>query len=495
MSKGRAIRSAFLLARGAILIAAVTAICYRAGLNSAGTALVFLIAVVLQSLDCSLLESAIVSVLAVASLDYFFIEPIFSFTVTDPLDIVTLASLLVTSLVITRIQTRSRAEAAEAKRQRENMKRLYNVSCELLGLDPGSGFGPASLRPILMEFELRAVCVFEATTLEYYLAGVSEHGLDTRTRDAYISGRDADDPELQIATRCLWVRGTPGGAIGFEGLRDPQLTAPPLAALVAAHIERCRAFRAATNAAAHAEAEMLRSAILDALAHEIKTPLAAILTAAGGIRATGTMQPQQAELTELIESEASRLADLTSRLLRMARLDREEIKPRLDQVSAVELVERTASRYANLWQDRRISFRAEGEPAEIRADPELILLAFSQLLENACRYSQPDTAILIGISAAGGTLAITVSNEGTPIPASEHARIFDRFYRGTEARNSAPGSGLGLYVARKIAVAHGGDLDLIDAGPDTVVFRLSLPIAANEESVVTGTAQAVDRGR
>jgi two-component system sensor histidine kinase KdpD len=283
------------------------------------------------------------------------------------------------------------------------------------------------------------------------------------------------------------------GAIGFEGLRDSKLTAPPLAALTAAHLERCHAFRAATNAAAHADAEMLRSAILDALAHEIKTPLAAILTAAGGIRATGAMQPEQAELTELIESEASRLADLTSRLLRMARLDKEEIKPRLETVSAVELVERTASRYANLWQDRRISVRAESGAADVRADPELILLALSQLLENACRYSQPDTVILIDLSTGANATEITVSNDGAPIPVSEHRRIFERFYRGSDARRSAPGSGLGLYVARKIAMAHGGDLSLVDAGPHTVAFRLTLPMAVSEESLVARKTQAVDR--
>jgi two-component system sensor histidine kinase KdpD len=450
-------------------------------LNATSTALAFLVSVALQSLDGSFLESAAVSVLAVASLDYFFTEPRFSFEVASPVDTIGLACLLIASLIVTQLQSRARAKAAESKLQRENMTRLYNVSQQLLGLEPGVT-GSARLKPILAEFDLRAVCVFDATTLECYTTGTPRHALEAKTRDAYIAGWGADEPELEIAVRCLWMRGTIAGAIGFEGLRDPALIAPSLAALATADLERSRASRQATNAAMHADAEMLRSAILDALAHEIKTPLAAILTAAGGIRATGAMEPQQAELAELIESEASRLGRLTSRLLRTARLDTEEIKPRLERVTAAELAEKAARRYTNLWRDRRFSFRAFGHAGEIRADPDLIHLALSQLLENACRYSQPDANVLVEVSSAGSLAAITVMNDGAPIPASEHNRIFDRFYRGTDARRTAPGSGLGLYVARKIAVAHGGDIALVEAGPHAVAFRLSLPIAASEAS-------------
>src|SRR5208283_5594726 len=159
-----------------------------------------------------------------------------------------------------------------------------------------------------------------------------------------------------------------------------------LAGLAASALERSRSFRAAAASAAHAQAETLRSAILDALAHEFKTPLATIVTAAGGLSATGPMSPDQAELTEMIETEAARLGELTSRLLRLARLDREEVKPRLEPADAAELAQQSTRRYAKLWPDRRISFRGNGEAGEVRVDPELMSLALSQLLENACKY-------------------------------------------------------------------------------------------------------------
>jgi two-component system sensor histidine kinase KdpD len=471
--------------RGALLIGAITAIAYQLRLNSASAALLYLVAVVLQSLDCGFLEAAIVSVLATAALDYYLIEPRFTFNVTDPLDAVTLAGLLVVSLVVTRIQVRSRAQAKESRLQRNNMEALYKVGQELLALAPAAVAGPALLDPFVSVFELSAVCLFDATTLECHISGRSQGDLEAKTRNAFVLGQDAVYPEVKIVVRCLRARNAVSGAIGFEGLRDPELTAPALAALAAAALQRARAFRTATAAAAHAQAEMLRSAILDGLAHEFKTPLATILTAAGGLRAAGSMQPQQAELAEMIEVEASRLGDLTSRLLRLARLDREEVRPRLEKTDAAELAEMSAKRYSKIWPNRRIHFRTQGGNSEVRVDPELIGLALSQLLENACRYSEADSLVLIEFAEEDHMAAVTVWNYGPPIPANERDRIFERFYRGDAARTAVPGSGLGLFVARKIVLAHGGNLSLVDPGANgksRVGFQLTVPISIHEGS-------------
>jgi len=276
------------------------------------------------------------------------------------------------------------------------------------------------------------------------------------------------------------------GSIGFEGLRNPHVTAPALASLATAALERGQVFRSATSAAAHAEAEILRAAILDALAHEFKTPLAIILTAAGGLRVPGSAMREQAELAEMIETEASRLGDLTTRLLRLARVDREELKPRFQTTDVAELAIRSVRRHSKLWPDRKISFRQQTEVSEVLIDPELIGLAISQLVENACRYSQANGGVLIELTAHEGMLAVTVWNDGPPIAEGERDRIFERFYRGTEANRTAPGSGLGLYVARKIALAHGGDLALVNGRTRVVGFRLTVPSSASEASGVQG---------
>lgn len=472
-------RSAWRLFRGFLLVGAVTAVCYRIQLNAASAALLFLIAVVLQSLDCSFPEAAAISVFAAANLDYFFTEPVFSFAVSDSLDAVTLACLLIVSLVITRIQSRSRAEARESKLQRSNMESLYKLSQELFALAPPAVTGRAVLEPFLSAFGVAAVCLFDGTTLECHEAGTSRCNLAAKTRDGFIMDRDAEYPELGIVVRCLRARNAIQASIGFEGLSNADVTAPAMAALASAALERAQTFRSAITSAAHAEAETLRSAILDALAHEFKTPLATILTAAGGLRAGGSSMPEQAELAEMIEDEASRLGDLTTRLLRLARVDKEEIKPRLQSTDVAELVSRSVRRYSKLWPDRKISCQELDEGSEAHVDPELLGLALSQLVENGCRYSLPDARVLIELGTHESMLAITVWNEGPPIAESERNRIFDRFYRGTVARRTAPGSGLGLYVARKIALAHGGDLALVDNRVSGVGFRLTVPLATD----------------
>jgi two-component system sensor histidine kinase KdpD len=476
-------RAVLVLVRGAALITAVTAICYRIHLNSASAALLFLIAVVLQSLDCGFWEATIVCVLATASLDWFFIDPLFTFTVAHGLDVVTLVCLLIVSLVVTRIQSRSRSEARESRLQRESMERLYRAGTELFAQAPSVTLGPALLRPFWTNFELEAVCLFDQAAMELHEIGTSRGDLAKKTRDGYISGRNATYPELGIVVCCLRERDTIVGVIGFEGLRNPELLAPALASLAASVLERSRSFRAAAAAAANAQAETLRSAILDAMAHEFKTPLATIVTAAGGLSATGPMSPDQAELAAMIESEAARLGDLTSRLLRLARLDREEVKPCLEPADAAELAQQSARRYVKLWPDRQISFVRNGESGEVRVDPELMSLAINQLLENACKYSRADARVVVELSADENAAAIDVWNDGDPIPPNERSRIFDRFFRGTVAQRAAAGSGLGLYVARKIALAHGGDLSLVDIRAGGVAFRLTLPVSKSEASV------------
>jgi signal transduction histidine kinase len=189
--------------------------------------------------------------------------------------------------------------------------------------------------------------------------------------------------------------------------------------------------------------------------------------------------------------EASRLGRLTSRLLRIARLDREEVKPQLELTDIVELVAHLADEYTERWTDRKLSSTSDVTSVEVLADAELLRLAMLQLLDNACKYSHSGSAIKISIELQDEFVAVRVWNSGSSIAASERARIFERFYRGTEARLVAPGSGLGLYVARKIAQAHGGNLELEGGdAPDGegTSFRLSIPIAREDSDPVGKTA-------
>ena len=341
--------------------------------------------------------------------------------------------------------------------------------------------GEGLLQPFAGVFGARAVCIFDVETAQTHTLGRSRSHLPACTLAAYIQAQDSDNPISQVSVRLLRVDGEPAGAMGFEGLGNAQLTAGPLASLAAAAQEHARAFQRATRTAAAAQADVYRSAILDALTDELKDPLAIILAAAGGIRETGSLSRAQLEMTETLETEAARLGSVTTRMLQVARLDREEVRPQAEIVDVASVVAGVVDQYKRLPSDRGVAFAPAKESLEALADTELLRLALSQLLDNACKYSLPGSRITVGIDSRGGVIFIRVSNSGSSIPESEQNRVFERFYRGEQARRFTPGSGLGLYVARKIALAHGGQLELdIERLSEGVTFYLALPKALGD---------------
>jgi two-component system sensor histidine kinase KdpD len=480
--------SALRILFASVAVALITAICYQLHTSFIIVSFIYLLMIVLQSLIGDLPSSLVVSFEAVVCADYFFVDPVYSFKVARGVDAVALLSFLTTALVITKLVSKVRAESESAHRLQGNLDRLYRLSQQLLAMKPEPP-GTRFLEPFCGVFGSTAVCMFDADTAELHLAGRSQRGLSDRTRDAYVSGWDTDDRASGISVRRLQVAGRTTGAIGFEDLEDPELTSGPLATLAATLLERTRAVREASEAAAAAQTEVYRSAVLDALAHEFKTPLATISAAAGGLREAGSLKPDQLEMAEMVETEAARLGGLTSRLLRMVRLDREEVKPRIEIVDITAVLAQLVDQYIRRSPDRRICFCRPPELLEVHADPELLRLAVSQLLENACKYSRPGSAVTIQVEKQMDYMVIRVSNNGSSIAAPDQHRIFDRFYRGADANRLAPGSGLGLYVARKIAAAHGGALDLESQGQPNgdITFRFTIPSLEVEVDHVVGT--------
>ncbi len=463
-------------------VASVTALGLWLHLSLTTTSFCLLLLLVLQSLSGCFEASAIVAILAVLCLDYFFTEPHFSFEVSSPFDLIGLICFLITGLVITRLVTKVRAKTESSRLQQQRLERLYDLAQQLLALDPEPANATQLLEPFLGVFGIGAVCLFDAVNAEVYLAGQACEQLETRTAEAFIHGRDVDDAGNRLSVRCIRIAGRGIGAMGFQGLEDPTLTAGPLIALAAAQLERRHSFVHASRAAATAQSESYRTAILDALAHEFKTPLATILAAAGALREADSMGQFYREMAETVESEAARLGRLTSRLIRTARLEREEIKPWIELIDLSATIADTVEYYSKLSGSRRILVAKECDSSEILADPELLRLAVSQLLDNACKYSAPKSTITLSIGREGDHVYVRVLSPGNPIPAHERHKIFDRYYRGADARRNVPGSGLGLFVARKIALALGGNLELdTEHDPDSgVAFRLLLPVPESE---------------
>lgn len=479
---------------GLLGVALITAACFHAG-RLVIPAFLYLLVVVLESLWGGFACAAVVSLIATACIEYFFIPPVLQWQIDDPEDYFVLAIYLVTSLVITRLASRARTEAQTAERRRRDVALLYETASRLLLLGPEMAAGPESLRIIRDVFGLHAACFFDETSARIETAGESRSDLAAKTRAACLAGSDYQSPENNLYIRCLRGGHKITGAVGFEGQLDAA-AALALSVLAATAFERMRAFQSAKKAATDAQAEMLRSAILDAFAHEFKTPLAIILAAAGGLRETTSEQMEQMEMTEIIENQTIRLSQLTTRLLRMARLDRDEVEPAMELTELHSLLARLVEACESQF-GRHISRAPGGESVNVMADPELLTLALTQLLDNAGKYSLPGSPITLGVVVEQAHVDVRVTNEGIPIRLEEQETIFDRFFRGAETAQIAPGAGLGLYVARKIVRAHRGVLELERSDPAVGVttFRIRLPIITKETHHGQKADQSVGSGR
>ncbi len=469
---------AFHLILSAAALGTTTLICYRLQAGFAVAAFLYFVVLVLQSLNGDLPAALATSVAAGALLEFFFIEPYLSFRVKRPIDALALATFLVTAFTISYLSSRLRFASLAAEWQRKNTERLYALAQEMLALDPDTVPRKKIFERFVQTFKMQAMCIAETGRIDVFPPGEPSAALESATRSAaagLTSGVAADGIAVEIFDGAAgW-----SGAIGFEGLQNPEFTARPLAALAKLMLDRIQAHRAAKTASEAAESEVFRTAVLDALAHEFKTPLSTILAALGGIQETGPLASKQAELARVIESEAARLGSLTTRLVRTARLDRGQVKARRTEVDLEQLVLSVTRRYSRAWPNRRYAVTTAGGQS-IQADPDLMRLAISQLLDNASKYSPPQSPIEIELEFRGSQATVGIWNAGARLEAPELQRIFERYYRGANSQ-SVPGTGLGLYVARKIAIAHGGDVEVQAAtgARSAIMFRLCLPFVSN----------------
>ena len=262
-------------------VAVVTFLGWKSHLNAATVELFYLLIVALQSRAGSFLVSFLISVTATLALDYFFFPPVLTFRIAYPIDGFTLATFLVIAIINTQLVTRAEEALKVARRRQKELERIYEVARELLALEPTSIIPLKTVGIFRKVFGLRAACIFDGSTAEAHTDGQSAHDLTRQTRQAYFLNQESDNRLTAISLRQLRISGKITGMLGLEGLAEPEFVAGPLTVLANATLERSQALENAARAAAAAQAEVFRTAILDALAHEFKTPLATILTLIG----------------------------------------------------------------------------------------------------------------------------------------------------------------------------------------------------------------------
>ena len=452
-----------------------TWLAFHVGLNLASSGFLYLVFVVLAAVYGGFWEATIVSVVAFACLDYFFVQPLFTFAVDDPRNWLALGAFEFTALVVSRLSQQAQLKAAEAIAERRDTERLYQTSQQILLLDRSRDPGAWIPSVICEVFNLPGVVLFDAVSASTHASGKIPAGAEERTCAAYYTNADTFDSGLGAWFCALRFGVRPVGGLGLCDYKLSPLVATSLGSLSAIALERRRSFERELRAEAARETEQLRTAVLDALAHEFKTPLTTIRTASSGLLAAGTLSASQAELVTLIDEEASELNDLASHLLRAAKLDSFDFKPIRESLLLSSLINPAIQALKQPPPAERFCVSVAPNELPVKADRKLITTALTQILENAIKYSIPESPISLATEVKDSEVILTVHNQGQVIAPADRERIFERFYRGPSTQQRPPGTGLGLSIAKRIVEAHHGRVWVEGEADSGTTFLVALP--------------------
>jgi two-component system sensor histidine kinase KdpD len=435
-----------------------------------GLAILYLLAVLAVAIRRGLVPALITAVLSELTFNYFFLPPRHELAIAHSQDVVELVVLLIAAVVVGRLAAVARERAAEAEsraglaadREREAKLVAEVASAILAGESVGDQLDTIGKRIALATGAGQARVVLER-----------------------VPAPRADDVTVPLHARAgnAWLYLSPD--VGWEREAIDRV-AEPIGRLIDVAVERERVSdRAAENEAAR-RAEVTKTAILHAISHDLRSPLTAITTA-GSTLALGVSEAERAELIDVIEAESARLAKLVDDLLDLSRIESGAVAPQADWCDLHDVV---ASAAAHASSEHPIEFRLPAELPLVRADAAQLERVFSNLIENAIKFSPPGSPVRITGGASAGRVAVRVADRGSGIPRRHRSQVFEPFFRsrgpgsGSRAGEGAGGSGLGLAICRGFVEANGGRIDL-QTGRDTgTIFTVSFPVAAQPASAV-----------
>jgi two-component system sensor histidine kinase KdpD len=460
----------------ALAVLCATFVAFEMHFTLAVAAFLYLVIIVLTALGFGFGQATAASFVAVACLDYFFTAPLYSFRVTDPEAWSALAAFEFAGLIVSRLSTQVQRQAQLANEERARAEKLYRLARNILQLNRNEPPGPQLALSIVTSVEVPSVALFDALTAAVHTAGAATAELEQEVRGAWIRDRNEDDPTRHRWSRILRLGGKAIGAITLEAQHLSPLVVDGIASIAAIAFERAHSLEKEALAEAARQSEQLRAAVLDALAHAFKTPLTAIMACSSGLLEAGAVGPEERELIQLIDSEADHLNDLATRLLQTARLDLNAIRVKQQSCTLESLISAVLAPFSGRFEGRTVEVSVVDGDVPVSGDCELIATAISQLVDNAVKYSDPQSRIVLRALAAGKEILVSVHNIG-PVIAEEHREhIFERFYRSPGAEQRAAGTGLGLSITRKIAEAHSGRVWVSSSESAGTTFFFAIPL-------------------
>jgi two-component system sensor histidine kinase KdpD len=467
------------------MVAAITFVCFHVlPVNAATVGFAYLVAILFVAVRWGMVEATVGSIAAVLCFNFFFLPPIGTFTIADPQNWVAFVALLATSITASRLSAQIKRRTAEAQDHREEMERLYALSRSILLMDPSQPVSKQLAHQVAQAFGASSVALFDRSMGEFYHSGPEEFpGMEEQLRQSAIHGTQYLDPDGRTLITAVRLGAQPIGSLGIAGVELSDSALQGLANLVAIGLERARAQESASRAEAARQSEELKSTLLDAVAHEFKTPLTAIKASTTALLSDHPPPPeQQRAFIAIVDEEAQRLSVLVTDAIQMARIEAGRLELHREDTMPDAFVTDVLDKMRTPLDGRVVQTSFPPGLPSVAVDRELLELAFRNVIDNAIKYSQPNAPLVVSAVAEEARVVISVKDQGAGIPEPELHHIFDRFYRSKDSRDHIPGAGLGLAIAREIVRLHGGDMWAESKPRQGSIFHFSLPLAAPTET-------------
>lgn len=466
-----------MLACGALLVLIVFVYVKWVHVNPTTVALTFLLAILSISARWGLRYAIPSSILAALCFNFFFLPPVGTLTIADTQNWVALFGFLFVSVVASNLSERARRQTQEAHRRRQDVERLYVLSQQLLASDNVLELLKAVPGYITDTFGVTHAAIYLPLRNQTYRSDPERQEIPLdRLRESAARGEVLIDSARQMAIAPLRMGIRVVGAFGVTGERPSRQIMEAVGSLIAISIERARAVEELAHNQASAESERLRSALLDSVTHEFRTPLTSIKASVTTLRSgTRMSEPQQADLLAVIEEECDRLNRLVGEAVEVAQLDAKEVKLDLQPKSIREPIEMAIAEFKQ--SDHPVEVRLPEKLPSAIMDVAWIKKVLQHLLENAAKYSPAGSTIFISSEVRNDRLVTSVADRGAGIDDLERSMIFDKFYRGQSQRYRVQGTGMGLAIVKAIVEAHGGRIEVTSQLGQGSVFSFGLPTA------------------
>ncbi|MGE5321433.1 MAG: ATP-binding protein [Actinomycetota bacterium] len=446
--------------------------------NSTTVALTFLLAILAVAAAWGLKYSIPMSIAAALCFNFFFLPPVATFTVADTQNWVALFAFFFSSILASNLSERARRQTEEANLRRRDVERLYAFSQQLLVSE--------NVLDLLRNLPQHITESFGATHAAVYLPS-KEHPYRSdpareeiplnELRDAAARGESRIDRSRGVAIAPLRMGARTVGSFGMAGDLPSRETVEAIGSLIAIAVERARAVENLTRTEASRESERLRSALLDSVTHEFRSPLTAIKASVTSLRSgTKLSAADQQELLAVIEEESDRLNRLVGEAVEMAQLDAKEVKLDLRPQQIRDAIDAAIAESKHALGDHRVELRLPDQVPLAIMDSGWIKKVLQHLLENAAKYSPARAPIFVSSEVRNGRLITSVADRGAGIDDLERSMIFDKFYRGQSQRHRVQGTGMGLAIVKAIVEAHDGRIEVTSQLGQGSVFSFGLPL-------------------